>query len=44
MTSLIFLGLEVADAVRGMDSEIQDSYEVFLEIWDHSCLLLLEGM
>jgi len=44
MTSLIFLGLEVADAVRGMNSETQDSYEVFLEIGDHSCLLFLEGM
>jgi hypothetical protein len=44
MTSLIVLGLEVADAVRGLDSETQDSYEVFLEIWDHSRLLFLEGM
>jgi len=44
MTSLIFFGLEVADAVRGMDSETQDGYEEFLEIWDHSCLLFLEGM
>jgi hypothetical protein len=45
MTSLIFLRLlEVADAVRGMYCETQDSYEVFQEIWDHSCPLLLEGM
>jgi hypothetical protein len=44
MTSLIFLGFEVADAVRGIDSETQDNYEVVREIWGHSCLLLFGGV